>query len=286
MADLEAILKNPVLYEDALSKKEKVRFNWHTHADDERSSQVFCLSAFGSLRRYKEKDEIINSLFGQYLNGIEPGKWTIKPEATNRTYLGESGSQPTSIDMLFISKKAVVCMESKFIEDARTGFGGCSQYKSDCNGFYGPGSDNKCGTKAWCRLENWDGRRSPRLYWSLAKRYFKPEVFQMQVEGKICPFAQNYQLMRNVLFAATMAEKKALTNWRVIAICPRKNVIPLTDQMETFKKKILLPEFQDNVQLIHYEDYISLLKTHLGKPYELGTFLGGVLEDILKKYGS
>src|SRR6056297_1681302 len=80
MADITAILKNPVLYEDALIENEKEKFSWHTHADDIRSSQVFCLSAFGSLRRYKEKDEIINALFDSCFKDIKPGRWIIKPD--------------------------------------------------------------------------------------------------------------------------------------------------------------------------------------------------------------
>ena len=274
MADIAAILKNPVLYEDALIEKEKQNFNWHTHADDIRSSQVFCLSAFGSLRRYTEKDEIINALFGSCFKDIKTGKWIIEPEASNRQLLGESENQPTSIDMLFMSKDEVICMESKYIEDAKTGFGGCSQYKKDCKGFYGPGSDKKCGTQAWCRLENWDGKRSPRLYWSLGKRYFQPEVFNMQRQGETCPFSgPYYQLMRNVLFAATFAEVKGLSSWGVVAICPEKNAFPLTEQVNSFKEKIVLSEFHDRVKLIHYEDYISILKSYEGQPSVLGDHL-------------
>ena len=274
MADIAAILKNPVLYEDALIENEKEKFSWHIHADDIRSSQVFCLSAFGSLRRYKEKDEIINTLFGSCFKDMAPEKWIIEPEANDRKLLGESGNQPTSIDMLFTSKESVICMESKYIEDAKSGFGGCSQYKKDCNGFYGPGSDAKCGTHAWCRLENWDGKRSPRLYWSLGKRYFQPEVFNMQTQGETCPFSgPYYQLMRNVLFAATLAEVKSRPYWGVVAICPEKNAFSLTRQVNSFKEKILLPEFHNRMKLIHYEDYISILNSYEGQPSALGDHL-------------
>ena len=275
MANITTILKNPVLYKDALDEKEKNTFSWHTHADDIRSSQVFSLSAFGSLRKYTEKDEIINSLLCSCFKDITTGKWTIEPEANDRKLLGEMGNQPTSIDMLFTSKDAVICMESKYIEDAKTGFGGCGQYKDgNCKGFYGPGSDEKCRTQAWCRLENWDGKRSPRLYWSLGKRYCKPEVFRMQAHGETCPFfGPFYQLMRNVLFAATFAEVKGLSHWGVVAICPKKNAIPLTHQVNSLKRTILLSEFQDNVQLIQYEDYISILNLYEGQPSVLGDHL-------------
>lgn len=275
MADIEAILNNPVLYKDALMEGEKNELSWHTKAHNPLSSQVYCLSAFGSLRLYADKEKILNDLFGGRFKGLEPGTWTIQPEVSDSNLLGESGlQQTTSIDMLFTSEKAVICMESKYIEDARDGFGGCSQYKKNCKGFYGPGSDQKCGTQAWCRLENWDGRRSPRMYWSLGKAYFQPKVFKMQVEGDTCPFYRhNYQLMRNVLFAATFSEKRSLPYWGVVAICPKNNEIPLKKQIQGFKEKILLPEFQDRIQLIHYEDYIRILKSYPGEPSKLGDHL-------------
>ena len=276
MVDYAMLEAKGRIYPGALTGKEKVRLKFHTHADNERSSQVFCLNAFGTLRLFPERDEIINRLFRKTLNGIEPGTWTIQPEASERTLLGESGQQPTSIDMLFTSEKMVICMESKYIEDAKSGFGGCSQYKDgNCRGFYGPGSDKKCGTQAWCRLENRDGKRSPRLYWSLGKAYFQPEVFRMQTEEKeSCHFfGPNYQLMRNVLFAATFAEKHSLPYWGVVAICPEKNKDSIEKQIDQFKERILLPEFHDRLNLIHYEDYIQILKSYEGEPSKLGNYL-------------
>src|SRR6056297_805963 len=124
MADITAILKNPVLYEDALIENEKEKFSWHTHADDIRSSQVFCLSAFGSLRRYKEKDEIINTLFGSCFKDMAPEKWIIEPEANDRKLLGESGTSLQVLicclhrkSQLFVWNPSISKMRSQVLED-------------------------------------------------------------------------------------------------------------------------------------------------------------------------
>ena len=89
--------------------------------------------------------------------------WDVELEAERSELLSEYGpGQASSVDALIQSRAAVRCLESKFLCDALDGFGGCSQPKKHCGGFYGPGSDLKTKTKAWCRLEVWDGERSPR----------------------------------------------------------------------------------------------------------------------------
>jgi len=141
-------------------------------------------------------------------------RWSIELEVENPSLLNETGKgQPTSIDVVLKTSKQILTIESKFDRDASEGFGPCGQANSEksakCAGFYGPGSDLKRKTNAWCRLEGWDKGRSPRLYWSLGKAYFKPEIFNLQKRGEWCPFAgSNYQLMRNFLFAATLAQRE------------------------------------------------------------------------------
>jgi len=154
----------------------------------------------------------LSESFPYLFDSVQTGPWTITAEAGDRSLLGEWGRQPTSIDALCVSPAGVVAIESKFDRDAHDGFGTCSRArvteKTDraCEGFYGPGSDRRTGTAAWCRLEMWEGRRSPRLYWTLGKAYFKPSVFQRQVVGETCPFSgPTFQLMRNFLFAASVA---------------------------------------------------------------------------------
>jgi hypothetical protein len=158
--------------------------------------------------------------------------------------LNEHGTrQPTSIDALCISSQEVICIESKFATDAEHGFGGCSQFsRGACKGFRGPGSDNATQTAAWCRLESWDGSRTPRTYWSIGKRYFQPSAFREQGSGDICPLrGPNYQLMRNFLFAASLAEVEQKSYWGVLTIAPRKFAPKLVDQVNGFRDGVLLP---------------------------------------------
>ncbi len=128
----------------------------------------------------------------------------------------------------------VVALEAKFDSDAQRGFGSCSQPGAkNCSGNYGLGSDLKGGTSASCRLETWDGVRSPRLYWAWEKRFFQPSVFQ---PGRECPFASHhYQLMRNFLFAAAFAAREGRQRFGMFVVCPRQRAVVVSQQLETFK---------------------------------------------------
>ncbi len=96
---------NPTLHPKALSDAERSpEFKWHSHAASPRSSQIFCLSAFGTLRSMQERDQILETLFCSAFSGFpkreRPRRWQITPEAEMPQLLSESGSQPTSIDAL------------------------------------------------------------------------------------------------------------------------------------------------------------------------------------------
>ena len=176
-------LRNPTLHPRALTEQERdPDFKWHTYSQSPRSSQAFCLSAFGTLRSIGAKDRILEGLFRHALPGFprrnRPRRWSIVPEAERPELLSEFGTQQaTSIDALCVSSDEVACIESKFATDAAHGFGGCGQFPDYCAGFRGPSSDAKKQTRAWCRLENWEGRQSPRTYWSSGKTWFRPEIF-------------------------------------------------------------------------------------------------------------
>jgi hypothetical protein len=146
-----------------------------------------------------------------------------------------------------------------------------------CEGFYGPGSDRRTGTPAWCRLEGWEGHRSPRLYWTLGKAYFKPFVFQQQVVGETCPFSgPHFQLMRNFLFAASFAAREGHQRFGVLAICPRRYLSNLTAQVEAFRTEILRDELRGRLELRTYEDYTETLRrSGDSDAAELATFLEG-----------
>ncbi len=288
---LERALDNPTLHPNALTEKERApAFKWHTHCGSPRSSQVFCLSAFGTLRSLREKNRVLEDLFRRALPDFphrpRSRRWEIIPEAERPELLGEFGSnQPTSVDALCVSSKEVICIESKFATDAEHGFGGCSQFsRKACQGYRGPGSDLATNTAVWCRLERWEGRRSPRAYWSIGTRYFQPLVLQQQGPGDSCPLrGPNYQLMRNFLFAASLAEKEGKTYFGVLAIAPRRVSAKLANQVDDFRRNVLLPEFQDRITLVDYETYASCLAESGDiECAELATFLEGRISEIIR----
>lgn len=127
---------------------------------------------------------------------------------------------------------------SVVLPSSGTPLGGCSQLAGGkCGGFRGPGSDQTTNTAAWCRLESWEGGRSPRAYWSIGKRYFQPAVSQQQDPGKSCAHrGANYQLMRNFLFAASLAEAEGKSYFGVVTIAPRHFAAKLVDQVEDFQR--------------------------------------------------
>ncbi len=206
------VVQNPTFHHDALEPGEGFRIKWHDDADLPHSSQVYCISAFGTLRKLRGRDRIIREFLGPafpWIAASEHLEWKINLEFQSEELLNERGATPTSIDAFFVSDGGVISLEGKIRSDAEKGFGICSKAKDrDCQGYYGPGSNAKADSRAWCVLEEWDGRRSPRLYWSYGRAFFRPEVFQQQTPEDRCPFAGfGYQLMRNFLFAAAYAQR-------------------------------------------------------------------------------
>ena len=206
-----------------------------------------------------------------------PQRWTVELECEEPDLLNERGQgQPTSVDAVCTTSTDVIAVECKFDSDAKAGFGACSQDSAGtCAGYYGPGSDQRRQTDSWCRLENWDGRRSPRLYWALGRSYFQPAMFQQQNPGERCPFAgSNYQLMRNFLFAASYAERYKKSSFGVAVVCPSNRDSKVREQLEAFRTSVLLPEFQNRIQLLHYESLIQRIHgSDDSSASELGNFL-------------
>lgn len=279
MATWEQVRQNPTLYPQALLPGEGERLHWHDDAHRPHSSQVFCVSAFGTLRQLPVRDQVIGQLLGQPETSTEHElTWDIGLEAERPALLSEYGpGQPSSVDALLTNRRRVRCLESKFLSDAVAGFGGCSQPKKQCAGYYGPGSDLKTKTNAWCRLEVWDGERSPRTYWTLGRAFFRESVFAKQADGETCPFdGPNYQLMRNFLFAAALAQQQRFQSFGVVVIAPARKSGKLERQIESFRTTILQPQFGALVQLVTYERLIELLQQS-GDPaaVALATFLSG-----------
>jgi hypothetical protein len=286
------------LFELALQPcEEEQPFGWHSHAAAINSSQAFCLSAFGSLR-HKQMGEVRDSLvaglvsdaFPDMRTAARPRRWAVDVEFERPDLLNEQGrGQPSAIDAVLTSSEEVVVVESKFATDAKSGFGGCGQYHTTrgprkCSGFYGPGSDIAGASAAWCRLESWDGTRSPRLYWSMAKAYCRPEVFARQTKGGLCPFRDStYQLLRNFLFAAAFAAVEGKSRFGVIVICPRARETVLSKQIADFRSNVLAPVYGGRVQLVHYDKLIrDLNATGHRDAVRLGKFLSGRMAEVLE----
>lgn len=190
---------NPTYLVGALRDEEGEKIRWHS-PDAPASSQVFCVSAFGKLRSMPDGIDVINQLVAEAVPNVpHADHWDVTLEYADGRILGETGQgTPTNVDVYLTSRKAVVCVEAKFLYDAHEGFGSCSQYRQQhCAGFYGPGSDLRpTRSSSWCRLEFREGKRDPRNYWSLGRTYFQEHVFRKQRVGQKCPFAAfHYQLM-------------------------------------------------------------------------------------------
>ena len=184
----EEVTISPSLHPNALLNGEGDKFLWHTHATSRHSSQIICVSAFGTLRRLSVENAVLQTLLRAQDSNDACTEWQIQLEHEAPELLNECGpGQPSSIDALFTCPSSVTCLEAKFLTDAKEGFGSCSQPKTTKKrptpsfaGHYRPQSALKTRTKAWCRLKVWDGDRSLRLYWSLGRAFFRDVVFPEQ----------------------------------------------------------------------------------------------------------
>lgn len=289
---LQRVLGNPTLHPDALSREERLpgTIKWHRWAHSQRSSQVFCISAFGTLRNIVVRDKVIDQFVAAALPSYRDGggrdpRWSILLEHEDRELLSEfGGAQPTSVDALLVSPDAVLAVEAKFVSDAAHGFGPCSKFKDgDCAGYYGPGSDATGSSPAWCQLETWRRGRSPRTYWALGREYFRPEVFQMQSRTESCPFRDsNYQLMRNFLFAAAYARRNDKGLHGVITIAPAATSGLLEEQVARFRSEILLRAHANSIAHTTYEIYGSVLRAAGNRScVELASFLEERIDTII-----
>ncbi len=108
-------------------------------------------------------------------------------------------------------------------------------------------------------------------------------VFQQQADGDECPLrGPNYQLMRNFLFAAALAEREQKSWFGVLAIGPTKSAVGLRQQVANFRETILHPRYADRVMFATYETYIDLLIAAQDESAaELGRFLEERIGSIL-----
>lgn len=267
--------KNPTYLSGALNHAEGQLIRWHS-PEAPASSQIFCISVFGTLRSLPDGSAILNRLFAETMPNIPPANhWDLSFEYVDADVLGETGmGTPTNIDVYCVSPQAIVCIESKFRYDAEEGFGGCSQFNNgDCAGFHGPNSDRKTGTSAHCRLEIQDGKRDPRRYWQLGRTYFAEAVFQEQKAGDTCRLAEsNYQLMRNFLFAATTAGDAR--EFGVVAMVPEKTGARVKGQLLAFQQGVLSQPYRSRINVGTYDALAAMLLQSTHQPtIALGDFL-------------
>ena len=275
----ELVKANPTYRAGSLTDIEGRSIRWHSPSSI-RSSQVFCISAFGTLRQLPDGQEILRTLMTRHFEGIGlTGPWELTPEYYDRQVLDETGkATPTSVDVFCRSTSSVVCIESKFMADALDGFGSCSQVPKNCRGYYGPGSDIKTNTAANCRLEVPEGTRGARSYWRRGKEFFQDNVFAAQSVDEICPFSgHNFQLMRNVLFAACSGAGA----WAALAIVPDRVSAKVRQQASVFREHVLRPEYRERVSVATYEDLIVLLRAStFAQSNRLGEFLAERIEHV------
>ncbi len=275
----ELVKANPTYFADSLTDSEGRSIRWHSPSSI-RSSQVFCISAFGSVRQLPDGQDILRTLLTRHFQGIGlTGPWVLTPEYCDRQVLEETGqATPTSVDVFCRSTSSVVCIESKFMADAIEGFGSCSQVPRNCRGHYGPASDIKTNTAANCRLEVPDGTRGARSYWRRGKQFFQDNVFVAQSVGQTCPFSgHNFQLMRNVLFAAC----SGASAWATLAIVPDRVSANVRHQASVFREHILRPEYRERVSVTTYEELIALLRAStFAQSNRLGDFLAERIDHV------
>jgi restriction endonuclease-like protein len=268
----ELVKANPTYLDGALSEAEAQAIRWHSPSSA-RSSQVFCISAFGSLRHLPDGQHILQALLTRHFPAVGlTGPWKLTLEYTDRQVLEESGRvTPTSLDVFCRSASSAVCIESKFVADAVEGFGSCGQFPAQCHGFYGPGSDKKTNTSANCRLETAEGGRGARSYWRRGRAFFQDGVFVEQRAGDACPLrGPSFQLMRNVLFAAS----SGAPTWATLAIVPKAVSSVIQEQATAFRQQVLRPEYRKHLAVSPYEDLIDLLTaSRFADSQRLGQFL-------------
>src|SRR3954469_1485453 len=79
----ELVKANPTYLAGALSESEGEAIRWHSPSSA-RSSQVFCISAFGSLRHLRDGQDILQALVTRHFPDVGlAGPWTVAMEYCN-----------------------------------------------------------------------------------------------------------------------------------------------------------------------------------------------------------
>lgn len=240
------------------------------------SSQALCVSVFGTIAERPSRRELMSQILREARVELraddEP---TLECEVRGRRDLLNEygGSNPTCPDVLVRWPTAVLTIESKFTEH----LGPCGQIELSrrqgrrkirpgaCSGNHGEGSDLRTQTTAACRLtvpenEGRRGHRSPRRYWEVGSMVFRREV--VALPSSPCPFADGkYQLMRNLCFAAALAEAEGLPRFGLLLA--HVGAAPSArDSAEEYRefRDLLLPAMMSRVGAITYERIGEILR--------------------------
>jgi hypothetical protein len=248
------------------------------------SSQALCISVWGAIAESDRRRAIVLDALGSA--GIEleaEGMPEIECEVHGRRdVLNEyGGSNPTCPDAIIRLPGAALTIESKFTEP----LGRCSQVKSQrtrtaggwemrppaCSGNHEVGSDLRTKTDAACRLTIAEGDRTPRRYWEVGARLFRRAF--LTPPRSPCPFrGPHYQLMRNLTFAAALAELEARpTDGFLLAYVEQAAGATATRRTFGDFKAMLLPEVARRVGMISYEQLTEIV--HRRGEHELAAWI-------------
>lgn len=255
------ICQNPTLF-PGLARLLGPDFPWHSGAGGPRSSQALCLSAWVPLAQLEVRHPVIEEVVTTALPAL-PGdarrRWEVGVEVRRPDLLGEQGGFPSSIDVLLESQDAVVCVESKYLGDAREGFGRCGQFPGECAGFHGEGSDLAGRSSCSCRLAVPEGARAARRYWDVAQRLFAPQALAEGSEVGSCPLHRFYQLARSLFFAAEWARLGGQQHFGALGIAPAATAATIERQAREFAAGALLPQHAGRVAIVHYESLVAVM---------------------------
>ncbi len=241
------------------------------------SSQALCISVFGTIAESPNRGELMQQILDASGVTQRPsGDPELRCEVRGRReVLNEiGGSNATCPDVLVEWPELTLTIESKFTEhlgpcgqiDLRRSKGQTIRPKA-CSGSHESGSDLRTKTDAACRLtiaenEGRRGYRSPRRYWEIGARLFQAEV--IEPPRSPCPFADGkYQLMRNLCFAAALAEQHSPQNGYAFVLAFAGGSTSAGESTADFSafREMLLPEVVPRVGSITYEAIANVLRS-------------------------
>ncbi len=170
---------------EQLRRQKSAPFLLHKHIHHGLSSQAMLFNLLGPLIVRDDLGPLQTVLTDTGIHWPEGGLST-EFEFEDRNVFNEKSRQPTSFDAAIIGNRQPVFIEAKLAE---ANFGGCSAVPKNCDG-----SNRAAVDYSRCYLY-----RKGRRYWDLMYNFGIMDE-KMAAEPE-CPFVQNYQFYRELLFA-------------------------------------------------------------------------------------